>query len=310
MDIKKIILSEQYKSIIPRPAAEEYDALKQSIREEGIKVSLIANSKNVLLDGYTRHQIAEELGIKDIPVETRSFKSQSEEIAFIISLNLNRRHLNMAQKAEIGLLILDTEREKARKRMLSGKQSDPSQKSDEGRADDAAAKRVGVSRDTLHKAKMIKEMAATDEDIARLWRKALEGDGSVNHVHGIAKIKERCNAYPELDNLEGMAYVEGFINWLIFRIEVTEDSKERDELIHKGMELYILSVKRWSELMWEEADRIKSTDIIGAIKLCLEVHDYCDNLARDIAEARIRHMRELGAAITVEQARALVEGTA
>lgn len=307
MHIKQIILSEQYKGIIPRPTAEEYDALKQNIREEGVRVSLIVNSKNVLLDGYTRYQIAGELGIKDIPVETRSFKSQSDEIAFIISLNLNRRHLNTAQKAEIGLLILDAEREKAKKRMLAGKKIDPNQNSDQGMAADIAASRVGVSRDTIHKAKMIKEMAATDEDIARLWQKALNGDESINHVHGLAKIKERCNACPELDNLEGMAYVEGFVNWLTFRISVTEDEEERNELIHIGAELHCLATKRWCELAWEEAERMKSTDIKGAIKLLLEVRDYVNNLTTDFAEARIRHMVELGAAITVERARALVE---
>lgn len=60
------------------------------------------------------------------------------------------------------------EREKARERMEVGKAADPSQKSDEGRADDIAAEQSGFgSRDTFRKAQFIDDNADA-ETIAKL----------------------------------------------------------------------------------------------------------------------------------------------
>jgi len=67
MNISEIILNGQYKGIIPRPSAEEYEVLKGNIKAEGIKIPLVINSKNDLLDGYTRYQIAEEIQLSEVP---------------------------------------------------------------------------------------------------------------------------------------------------------------------------------------------------------------------------------------------------
>lgn len=194
MDINKIILSEQYKGIIPRPTVEEYEALKQSIREEGVKITLIVNSRNVLLDGYTRYQIAKEIELEDLPVEIRSFKSESEEIGFIISLNLNRRHLNTAQKAEIGLMLLEIEKEKAKERMLAGKKAHPDHNYDQGRALKVASQKVGISHDTLNRARQIKEAIKENGSIALKWGDAMEGKTTLNRVysHMLNAESKRC----------------------------------------------------------------------------------------------------------------------
>lgn len=198
MDINKIILSERYKAVIPRPTVEEYEALKQSIREEGISMALVVNSKNVLLDGYTRYQIAQELEIDDLPVEVKGFTHEAEEIGFIISLNLNRRHLNTAQKAEIGLVLLGIEKERARERMLAGKKADPSHNYDQGKALKVASQKVGISHDTLNRARQIKEAAKDDDSVAATWNKALEGKATLNqaYVHVLREKNRKKVASP------------------------------------------------------------------------------------------------------------------
>ena len=44
------------------------------------------------------------------------FDSELDERLFVIDVNLSRRHLNIAQKAELGLKRLEIERERAKER--------------------------------------------------------------------------------------------------------------------------------------------------------------------------------------------------
>jgi len=44
-----------------------YDEIKQDIAERGIQERIVINPNNELLCGYTRLDIAEELGIEGIP---------------------------------------------------------------------------------------------------------------------------------------------------------------------------------------------------------------------------------------------------
>lgn len=202
MDINNIILCEQYKNIIPRPTTEEYSALKLSIQEEGIKLPLVVNSQNLLLDGYTRYQAAKELGLCDVPVEIKSFDSEEEEKTYIISVNLHRRHLNTAQKAELGLMLLEAEQEKAKKRMLAGKEVDPvqnfAQGVETGKAMELAAQKVGISRETLRQAQKIKEITGTDGEIATSWNRALNGKKGVHRVYNEMREKEMKEAITKI----------------------------------------------------------------------------------------------------------------
>jgi len=197
MNVDEIILNDQYKSIIPRPNAEEFQALKEDINKQGIKETLKINTKNILLDGYTRYEIAKELQIWEVPVEIKNFKKDEDEWKYIISLNLHRRHLNNAQKAVIGLMQLEIEKEKATSRMLAGK-NNPMQNSDQGTAMEIAAKKVGISHDTLNRAKKIIEIAQKHPHVMSLWDGALKGETSINNVYEHAKMVSENEDYSKL----------------------------------------------------------------------------------------------------------------
>ena len=116
MKINKIKLREDYKKLVPRPSSEEYDKLMEDIKVKGIEDPIILSQKNILIDGYTRYDIAKKLEINDIPVESKTFASEEEEREFCIRKALLRRHLTVAQKAELGLILLKIEEGKAKKR--------------------------------------------------------------------------------------------------------------------------------------------------------------------------------------------------
>jgi uncharacterized protein (DUF1015 family) len=64
---------------------------------------IIIDQNNVVLDGHHRLRACKELGIS-ISYETRDFTDKPlEELKFVVSSNLNRRHLDEFQKAHVAI---------------------------------------------------------------------------------------------------------------------------------------------------------------------------------------------------------------
>ncbi|HHE75609.1 MAG TPA: hypothetical protein ENL31_00595, partial [Candidatus Aciduliprofundum boonei] len=240
-----------YKTIMPAPNADDYDTLKDSIKKYGIKVPIVVNKDYEIIDGYSRYKIAKEIGLKKIPCKVISFKDKFEEREYVILANLHRRHLNNAQKAEIGLKLLEIEEERARerqkelgqqlgklggrgvkkgtekyeekKRELMEKAEEQererektlvptlaqgfSEERKEGKAIEIVAEKVGIGKETLRKAKKIKEKAEKDERIKKYWEEAKKGKKSINSVYKIIereeKIKRLEEKIKEMPKLEG-----------------------------------------------------------------------------------------------------------
>ena len=78
----------------------DYDALKEDIRQNGIKVDLHITKSNTILCGHQRWEIAKELGIKQIPVKVIDIneKDDGRIKEYVIKDNLLRRHLSTEQK--------------------------------------------------------------------------------------------------------------------------------------------------------------------------------------------------------------------
>ncbi len=72
---------------------EHYQALEQSIREDGVLVQVVLDEDGHILDGHTRVEIADRL---NIPYETltRTFKTEAAKRDHVYKLNLLRRHLD------------------------------------------------------------------------------------------------------------------------------------------------------------------------------------------------------------------------
>ena len=107
-----------YQELLPRPSDEEHQLLKEGIARDGLHPGhpILVNDDQVVLDGYTRLQIAEELGLEWVWVATLEFEDHYAEKLFIIESNLVRRHLSAGQRAAIALKFIEIEKEKARER--------------------------------------------------------------------------------------------------------------------------------------------------------------------------------------------------
>jgi hypothetical protein len=92
--------------LLPPLSPEEYNALKDDIRQRGVCVAIEFDADGNVLDGHNRLQIWNELqdeGV-DIPMYdqvVRQFESEDAKRDYVLALNLKRRHLDNAQKAEL-----------------------------------------------------------------------------------------------------------------------------------------------------------------------------------------------------------------
>lgn len=115
MEIDAIELVPLYEQLVPRPSAEEYSQLKADIEVHGIQIPLLIDNYGRLIDGYTRYQIAKELGLKDVPVIVDEFTEESAQLR-VIELNLHRRQLTDSQRVELAAKIRGIEQQRARER--------------------------------------------------------------------------------------------------------------------------------------------------------------------------------------------------
>ena len=160
MKISRIVVDDEFSGLVFRPTDDEYSALKTSINEHGMRRPLLIDQTGVLLDGHTRLQIARDLEMDEVPTETVCMQSRLEAMEYIIEVNVQRRHLNVAQRAELGKRLLPIEaglakerQKEAGKKFGRGKLTQRvAEAIDEGMSRDLAAAKVGISGETLREA--------------------------------------------------------------------------------------------------------------------------------------------------------------
>ena len=152
-------VNSEYDKLVPPLSSEEYNSLKESIKNNGLWIPIICNPEGIILDGHHRFRVCVELKIK-IKFAVREFDNKLLEKKFVIECNLKRRQLNDFQKAELGIPLLEIERQLAEKRQLDAGDSIPLASNDaKGKSSEIVAKKLGMSGTTFERAKKIIEKA-------------------------------------------------------------------------------------------------------------------------------------------------------
>lgn len=150
----------KFSNIFPLMEKKDYENLKKDIQENGYdKKRPIILYEEEILDGRNRYNVCEELNIEPSFDEYKG----DNPLYYVVSNNLNRRHLNESQRAMVGVQYKKyyTEINK----QTQGYRSDikePIPKSEEAR--DRAGKVVGVSGKMIDMAEAV-EKEATEEEI-------------------------------------------------------------------------------------------------------------------------------------------------
>jgi len=173
----QLTINSEYDKLVPNLSKEDYNNLYQSIKENGLWVTILANPEGVILDGHHRYDICEELGIEP-RFAVRTFDNKLLEKKFVIECNLHRRHLNDFQKSELGIPLQLINEELAKQRMSEGGKVKVSSNEQPFHARKETVKQIGVSETTFERAKKIIEKAPEE-----LKEKVRTGQTSINYAY-------------------------------------------------------------------------------------------------------------------------------
>jgi hypothetical protein len=201
----------EYEKLMPRMSDEEFAELKESIQSEGQHYPIVANENLEVLDGHHRLRACLEIGIEP-DFEVRKFEDKLLEKKFVIEANLRRRHLNNFQLVELGVPLLEIEKELAKRRKtLGGKYGrniqlglapNDAKPVFKGKATATVAKRIGVSTRTFERGKKIVEKA-NEEDKEQLR----EGKTSISGVYNKIVASERGDQNSEEEHAKPAANI-------------------------------------------------------------------------------------------------------
>jgi len=168
--IEKVRIDRALARRLPNVDGKEFDGLVEDIKRRGILVELLVTADGLLLDGHRRLAAAKKVGLSGVPVKRlRVNGAKSWKKAVAVAVNLYRRHLNEAQRADLGSTLLRIERGAAKERQRAGQARGranrgkvvvggrhPQQK-ERDRATQRAAAAVGVSRQTFERVQAVKK---------------------------------------------------------------------------------------------------------------------------------------------------------
>ncbi|MBA7663814.1 hypothetical protein ES703_71862 [subsurface metagenome] len=145
----------EYKALWGDLPKSEYEALKASIREDGLLEKIVVNPSLEILDGHQRCRVLQDLEIEVTQehYEIRDYGSREEELLYIIRSQINRRHATPYHRIENALPLLDLMRAKAVAIRTSNLPGQPNGKIFPlGRVREQIAELVGLSDRTVEKA--------------------------------------------------------------------------------------------------------------------------------------------------------------
>ena len=161
-----IKIDPEYSQLVPELSEEEYTRLKESIASVGLYEPIIINQEGTLLDGHHRLKVVKDLGWSRVNVETKHFENRTDEEIYVIESNVIRRQLSDYQKTVLAMKLEPMYAEKARQRQGTRTDLDETLSSNElevGQARDQAAKAVGLTPTTYHRAKTVLQEANKQE---------------------------------------------------------------------------------------------------------------------------------------------------
>jgi ParB-like chromosome segregation protein Spo0J len=90
--------------IFPLMQGTEFDELVADIKENGLRDTIWLHPNDSIIDGRNRYRPCLKAGVEP---QFRTWDGNGDLLAFVVSTNLHRRHLNTSQKAVVALAVLE-----------------------------------------------------------------------------------------------------------------------------------------------------------------------------------------------------------
>jgi DNA-binding XRE family transcriptional regulator len=192
---QEIYLANEFKSLIPALAPEEYAQLEKNILADGCIDPLLLWNE-ILLDGHNRYEICQKHGLPFRTEQITTLKTFDDATLWIIQHQLGRRNISDFARAELALKAKPIIQARAKENLSTstgGTEPRPLQNSAKAapvHTNSEIAKAAGVSRDTVNKVERIAEIASR-----AVVQAARAGEVSINTAAKIATLpKERQEA--------------------------------------------------------------------------------------------------------------------
>ncbi len=152
-------------ALIPEATPEQYEKIREDIREHGQRVPIILSSNGQIIDGRTRDRACRELGITPL-TRPATVAEQVDAVGLVISLNAARRHLSPDQMAAIYLMwapnaspVQRSQKVRASRDALTSTVAPRRGKRGEGKTAAKVAKSIGVSTKTVERVQKVQKVA-------------------------------------------------------------------------------------------------------------------------------------------------------
>ena len=185
----KVTVTAEYSRLLPALSKDEYNALKFSIKKNGLEQPIVLNQDGVILDGHNRWLICDDLGIKPEYV-TKKFSDKLEETRFVIESNLIRRQLTDFARYEMALKLQPIYAKLSKENMRRGGKG-VSIETPLGRTDHKVGEIVGLSETKLHKIKKILGRPNNGEVIEALRRGEISVDNAFKNNRVPASVQTK-----------------------------------------------------------------------------------------------------------------------
>jgi DNA modification methylase len=185
--------------LLPMMDSASFDALKDDIALNGLREPIWLHPDGRILDGRNRHRACVALRLKPTTKVYAGDLSTEAIVAFIISLNLQRRHLDSGQRAFVALRVEQVLAETARERQVAALNKGPEtgvplvkeltngKDRNDGKAAAQAAAMVGTNRQYVADAKKIRQQAPD------LEKQVVEGKLTLPKARQELKRRERAS---------------------------------------------------------------------------------------------------------------------
>ena len=151
----KYIIDPGFRRMFTEKTKEEYEELKEAIRNEGCRDPLVVwDEKGYLLDGHNRDRICGELGIEPLIVRM-SFEDRLQATMWIVQNQFSRRNLNTFQRIEAALSLKAHYKSMAKQNQKAAGGAVPLKSRKPVETDDEIAKLAKTSADTVWKVEKI-----------------------------------------------------------------------------------------------------------------------------------------------------------
>lgn len=247
-----------YAEMIPSMTAEEYQALKNDIKEFGQKEPIIV-SGNQILDGRHRYRACKELKLDPICIP---YSGTQAEDQFVLTANLHRRHLSVSQRAVVALAFYELAVEKFRRDKKLGLRNGKDYVK-QGNTRTIVAKDfnlqeklIGMAKTVkLRKPELIKEIATGKMAVTTAYKIVREAEGNPMPFKKTIRVASPAEKLLPPETIQGMKIPHVFDSW--------EEIWTFDDKMHKlGWHLTLQTTPKGFSARYAKVEDLSSTIII------------------------------------------------